>query len=100
MHGEDFFVDDSGDRQAVEAVGEGLPELDVVPPLTLIVETVYAVDRGTFVVTAENEKVFRVLDLVGKEETDGLERLLSAINVIAEEEIVGLWGEAAVLEQS
>ena len=25
MHGEDFFVDDGGNWQAVEAVGKGLP---------------------------------------------------------------------------
>lgn len=100
MHGEDFFVNDGGDRQAVEAICESLPELDVVPSLALIVEPVYAVDRGAFVVTAQDEKVFGVLDLVGQQEADGLERLLATINVIAEEEVVGLGGEAAVLEQS
>ena len=31
---EDLLVDDGGHRQAVEAVGERLPQLDVVPPLT------------------------------------------------------------------
>lgn len=31
---EDLLVDDGRDRQAVEAVGEGLPQLDVVSPLT------------------------------------------------------------------
>jgi hypothetical protein len=33
MHGEDLFVDDSGDGQTVEAVCKGLPELNVVSPL-------------------------------------------------------------------
>ena len=31
MHGEYLLVNDGGDRQAVEAVGERLPQLDVVP---------------------------------------------------------------------
>lgn len=31
---EDLLIDDGRDRQAVEAVGEGLPQLDVVSPLT------------------------------------------------------------------
>jgi len=33
VHSENLFVDDCGYGQAVEAVGEGLPELDVVSPL-------------------------------------------------------------------
>lgn len=66
MHGEDLLVDNGGNRQAVEAIGEGLPELDVVAALALIVESVDTVDRGAFVVTAENEEVFGVFDFVGK----------------------------------
>ena len=31
MHGEDLLVNDRGNREAVEAVGERLPQLDVVP---------------------------------------------------------------------
>ena len=34
MHGEDLLVDDRGNREAVEAVGEGFPQLDVVPTFT------------------------------------------------------------------
>lgn len=44
MHGEDLLVNDGGNGQAVEAVGESLPQLDVVSSLALIVETVDAVD--------------------------------------------------------
>ena len=39
---------------------------------TLVVEPVDPVDTGTLVVTSEDEKVFRVLDLVCQEQTDGL----------------------------
>ena len=31
MHAEDLFLDDGRDGQAVEAVDEGLPELDAIP---------------------------------------------------------------------
>lgn len=65
VHGEDFLVNDGGNGQAVEAVGEGLPQLDVVAALALIVETVNTVDRGTLVVSTQNEEVLGVLDLVG-----------------------------------
>ena len=63
MHAEDLLVDDRGDREAVEAVGERLPELDVVPALALVVEAVDAVDRRALVVAAQQEEVLRVLDL-------------------------------------
>ena len=49
-------------------------------------------------VTAEDEEVFRVLDLVGEQQADGLEGLLASVDVVAQEEVIGLWGEPAVLE--
>jgi hypothetical protein len=100
MHGEDLLVDDSGNRKAVKAVCKCLPQLDVVSALALIIETVDTVDGGALVVAAENEKVLRVLDLVCKQQADGLERLLAAIDVVAQEQVVSLRGEATVLEQS
>ena len=51
-------------------------------------------------VPAKDEEVLRVLDLVRKEEANGLEGLLPAVHVITQEEVVRLGREAAVLEQS
>lgn len=51
-------------------------------------------------VSTQDEEIFWVFDLVGKEEADGLERLLSTIDVISKEKVVGLWGESAVLEKA
>lgn len=65
VHAEDLLVDEGGDGEAVEAVGEGLPEADVVAPLALVVEPIDAVDRGALVVAAEQEEVLGVLDLKG-----------------------------------
>lgn len=100
MHGEDLFVDNSGNGQAIEAVRKSLPQLDVVPSLALVVEPVDAVDRGTFVVAAQNEEVLGVFDLVRQQKADGLQRLLATIHVVAKEEIVGLWREATILEEA
>lgn len=44
MHRENFLVDDCCNGQAVEAISERLPQLDVVPPLAFIIESIYAVD--------------------------------------------------------
>ena len=52
MHGEDLLIDDGCDWQAVKAVRECLPQLDVVPPLALIVEPVDAVDGCALMVAA------------------------------------------------
>lgn len=72
MHCEDFLVNDGSDGQAIEAVGECLPQLDVEPTLALVIESIDSIDRGTFVVTSEDEEVFWVLDLVCEEEADCL----------------------------
>ena len=51
-------------------------------------------------VTTENEEVLRVLDLVCEEQADCLQRLLATIDVVTEEEVVGLGREAAVFEET
>lgn len=100
VHGEDLLVNDGRNGQAVEAVGERLPELDVVSSLALVVEAVDTVDGGTLMVAAQNEEVLGVLDLVGQEQADGLERLLATVDVITKEQIVGLRRESTVLEKA
>jgi hypothetical protein len=100
VHGEDLLVDNGGDGQTVEAVGEGLPQLDIVSSLALIVEAIDAVDGSALMITTQNEEVFWVLDLVCQEETDGLKRLLAAVYVVAKEEVIGLGRETAVFEEA
>lgn len=73
MHGEDLLVNDSRNWQAIEAVGEGLPQLDVVSSLALVIEAIDAVDRCAFVVATEDEEVLWIFDLVCEEQADGLQ---------------------------
>lgn len=51
-------------------------------------------------VASQDEKIFWVLNFVSQQEANGLQRLLSTIHVIAQEEIVGLRREAAVLKEA
>lgn len=51
-------------------------------------------------VATQNEEVLGVLDLVGQEKADGLERLLATVDVVTKEQVVCLWGETAVFEQA
>jgi hypothetical protein len=53
MATENFFINDGRNGKAVEAICEGLPQFDIVPPFTFIVETVNSVDASTFVVAPE-----------------------------------------------
>lgn len=50
-------------------------------------------------VATQDEEVFGVLDLVGEQKADGLERLLASIYVISKEEVVRLWRETTILEE-
>ena len=100
VHAEDLLVDDGGDGQAVEAVGEGLPQLDVVAALALVIETVDAVDGRALVVASQQEEVLGVLDLVSEQQAHGLEGLLAAVYVVTQEEVVGVGWESTVLEKS
>jgi len=44
MHAQDFVINYSGDWQAIEAVGENLPQLYGVSALAFIIEAVDAID--------------------------------------------------------
>lgn len=95
---EDLAGDDGGHGQGVEGVDKRLPDLDIAPPLALVVEAVHAGNIGTFMVAAQEEEVFRELELVAQQKKDRLERLLSAVDVVAQEEEVGRRGKAAHLK--
>jgi hypothetical protein len=97
---EDLFIDDSREWEAVEAICECFPELDVISPFAFVVEAVDSVDGGAFVVSSEKEEVLWVFDFVSEEEADSFQGLLSSIDVVSKEQVVGLWRKGAVLEES
>lgn len=105
VHTDDLFVDDGTDRHDVEAIRKGFPEFEVVSTLTyiyelltLIVETVNAIDAGTLMVTSQEEEVLGVLDFIGKEQTDSFYGLFSSVDVVSQEQVIGFWREAAIFE--
>lgn len=100
MHAQNFLVNKCGNRKAVKAVSKRLPNSNVVPSLALIIEAIDSVDRGALVVSSQEEEVLRVLDLVREQKANSFERLFASVDVVAEEEVVGIWGESSVLEES
>jgi len=72
MHAQNLVVNKRTNGKAIEHITKDLPEFDRVPPFTLIVESVYAVDLGALVVATQKEEVLRVLYLVTKEQRNRL----------------------------
>ena len=100
MHAENFLVDESCDGKTIEAVCEDFPKLDAVTALAFVIEAVDAIDRGTFMISSQQKEVLWVLDLIGQKEADGFERLLSSIDIVAKEEIVGVRRESTVFKHA
>ena len=100
VHAKDLLIDNSCARETVEAVCERLPKLDTKASLTLVIEAVNAVNRRAFMVTTENKEILWVFDLVRQQEADRFQTLFTAVDVITEEDVIRLWWEASVLEQS
>jgi len=100
VHAKNLLINNCGNWETVEAIGEGFPEFDVVPSLALVVEAVDSVDAGALVVASQKEEVLGVLDLVGQQQTDCFKGLFSSVHIISQEEVVGIWWEASILEKS
>jgi hypothetical protein len=51
-------------------------------------------------ISSEKKEVLRMLNLVTEEEEDGFQTLFPSIDIIPEEEIVGIWWETTHFEES
>jgi len=89
---EDLVVNEGSEREIIEEVCEVLPYIGIaVFSKALIVEAIDLSDLAGLVVSTENCDSLRVSDLKGNEEGDGLDRVITSINIVAHEEIVGIW---------
>lgn len=100
MNTKDLGRDNRRDRKAVEHVYKRLPYLDAAPPFAFVIEAIYSSDVGTFMISTKEEKVFGEFDFVTEEKENGLQTLLASINIISQEEIVGLRWEPAHLKEA
>jgi len=52
------------------------------------------------VISSQNEDFLWIFDLVGKEQTNGLDALSSSINIVTQEQVVWLGRKPSILEES
>ena len=88
------------ERQVVEQVSEGLPDVCAsILPQALIVEAINLGDLPALVVATKDGDAVPVADLEGHEQRHRLDRVVPSIDVIAHEQVVGVWGAAAYPEE-
>lgn len=90
MHANDLVVNDSATGETVECIAELLPHLDRKPTAALVIEAINPIDTCALVVSTQQEEVFWVFDLVGEQKANHFQGLLSAVNVVSQEKVVGL----------
>lgn len=84
VEAEDLVVDEGGQGEVVEQVGEVLPDVGIsVLAETLVVEAVDLSDLTRFVVAAEDGDALGISDLQGDEQGHCLNRVISTVDVVA-----------------
>ena len=84
MKTEDLVLDQCGEGEVVEEVGEKLPDVGIaVFAQTLVVEAVHLCDLTRLVVASEDGDALRVADFESDEEGDSLDGEVSTIDVVA-----------------
>jgi hypothetical protein len=84
VEAEDLVVDEGGERQIVEEVGEVFPHVRIsIFPEALVVEAVDLRDLAGLVVATEDGDALGVSDFERDEQGDGLDRVVASINVVA-----------------
>lgn len=92
VQAEDLAVDQGSQGQVVEQVREILPDVGVaVLPETLVVESVDLGDLAGLVVAAQYRDALAIADLEGHEQGDGLDGVVSSVDVVAHEEVIRVW---------
>jgi hypothetical protein len=70
---EDFFIQNSSNRKTVEAISESLPQLDIIPPFTLIIEPIDAIYTCTFVIASQQKEILWIFYLVRQKKANRLQ---------------------------
>jgi hypothetical protein len=100
MHTENSFVNNRTNGEIVEHGAKCAPERQVVPPFNFVIEAIDLGYLGTFVISAQQKNVLRVLNLVGKQQTHHLDAILSSVDKVSNHEIfVRRWSSTTNFEK-
>lgn len=100
MESENLIIDDGSQRQEVEQIGIVSPDVGVaVFSKAFVIETVYLCNLPGFVVTTEDGHSVGVSNFECDEESDCLDGVVPAIDVIAHEEVVSVGSFASDAEE-
>lgn len=83
MQAEDLVVDQGGQGKVVEEIGKELPDVRIaILAQALVVETIDLGDLARFVIATKDGYAGGVANLEGDKESDGLDRIVAAIDVV------------------
>jgi hypothetical protein len=100
MSAKNLSFDNSCERKVVKEFSEHLPNVVVfVLPHALIIEPVVLGDTSRLVVASENGESFFESYLEAEKETNSLNRVIASIDIISEEEVVGVRDVASDFEE-
>lgn len=85
MHAQYLVINERCNGQAVEAIGEYLPQPNIEPPLTFVIETVDSVDLRVLMVPPQQEDLLGVPDFVRQQQAYSLQALFASVDIVSEE---------------
>lgn len=100
MHAKDLVVNQSCNWHAVEHILELFPDTDAVAALALVVKPIDSIDLTALVVATKQKEVFLEFNLVCKQQNYRLQRILTAVNIVAEEKIISFRREGTIFKKS
>lgn len=83
---EDLLSNDSGQRKEVEESSQFSPDIGVsILSEALVIETIHLSDGSALVVSSQNGDSVLMSDFQGHQQSDGLNGVVSSVNIIAHE---------------
>lgn len=92
-HPTHLVIDQSGKREVIKQVGKELPDIRIpVFPQTLVVESINLRNLSRFMVTSKDGDSISISEFKSNEQRNSLDGIISSINVISHEEVIGIRG--------
>lgn len=100
MQAENLSINEGGEGQIVEQIGEVLPHIRIaVFAQTFVVEAVDLSNLSRFVVAAQDGDSFAVADLQSDKQRHRFHRVVAAIDVVAHEQVIRVGRASAYPKQ-